>query len=73
MMLFGQYAVYCILKSVMFLFFIIFILSLFRRYLFWSDWYRPAVIMKAFPDGSNAVPLVNTTLGWPYGLALDYV
>ncbi|XP_054913786.1 low-density lipoprotein receptor-related protein 2 isoform X1 [Poeciliopsis prolifica] len=42
-------------------------------YLFWSDWYRPAVIMKAFPDGSNAVPLVNTTLGWPFGLALDYV
>uniref|UniRef100_A0A8C6P698 Low density lipoprotein receptor-related protein 2b n=1 Tax=Nothobranchius furzeri TaxID=105023 RepID=A0A8C6P698_NOTFU len=42
-------------------------------YLFWSDWYRPAVIMKAFTDGSNAVPLVNTTLGWPYGLALDYV
>uniref|UniRef100_A0A3Q3G597 Low density lipoprotein receptor-related protein 2b n=1 Tax=Labrus bergylta TaxID=56723 RepID=A0A3Q3G597_9LABR len=42
-------------------------------YLFWSDWYRPAVIMKGFTDGSNAVPLVNTTLGWPYGLAIDYV
>uniref|UniRef100_A0A3Q3BE47 Low-density lipoprotein receptor-related protein 2-like n=1 Tax=Kryptolebias marmoratus TaxID=37003 RepID=A0A3Q3BE47_KRYMA len=42
-------------------------------YLFWSDWYRPAVIMKAYTDGSNAVPLVNTTLGWPYGLALDYM
>lgn len=43
-----------------------------RRYLFWSDWYRPAVIMRGFTDGSNAIPLVNTTLGWPYGLALDY-
>ncbi|CAG12634.1 unnamed protein product [Tetraodon nigroviridis] len=42
-------------------------------YLFWSDWYRPAVIMRAFTDGSNAIPLVNTTLGWPYGLALDYI
>ncbi|XP_053722161.1 low-density lipoprotein receptor-related protein 2 [Synchiropus splendidus] len=42
-------------------------------YLFWSDWYRPAVIMRAYTDGSNAIPLVNTTLGWPYGLALDYL
>uniref|UniRef100_A0A672JCA6 Low density lipoprotein receptor-related protein 2b n=1 Tax=Salarias fasciatus TaxID=181472 RepID=A0A672JCA6_SALFA len=41
-------------------------------YLFWSDWYRPAVIMRGYTDGSNAIPLVNTTLGWPYGLALDY-
>uniref|UniRef100_A0A3B4FXS2 Low-density lipoprotein receptor-related protein 2 n=1 Tax=Pundamilia nyererei TaxID=303518 RepID=A0A3B4FXS2_9CICH len=41
-------------------------------YLFWSDWYRPAVIMRGFTDGSNAVPLVNTTLGWPFGLAVDY-
>lgn len=44
-----------------------------RRYLFWSDWYRPALIMRSFTDGSNAIPLVNTTLGWPYGLALDYM
>lgn len=43
-----------------------------RSYLFWSDWYRPAVIMRGFTDGSNAIPLVNTTLGRPYGLALDY-
>uniref|UniRef100_A0A3P8PZF7 Low density lipoprotein receptor-related protein 2b n=1 Tax=Astatotilapia calliptera TaxID=8154 RepID=A0A3P8PZF7_ASTCA len=42
-------------------------------YLFWSDWYRPAVIMRGFTDGSNAVPLVNTTLGWPFGLAVDYM
>lgn len=43
------------------------------RYLFWSDWYRPAVITKAYTDGSNAVPLINTTLGWPNGLAVDYL
>ncbi|XP_051771492.1 low-density lipoprotein receptor-related protein 2 [Ctenopharyngodon idella] len=42
-------------------------------YLFWSDWYRPAVITKAYTDGSNAVPLINTTLGWPNGLAVDYL
>uniref|UniRef100_A0A3B4B3M5 Low density lipoprotein receptor-related protein 2b n=1 Tax=Periophthalmus magnuspinnatus TaxID=409849 RepID=A0A3B4B3M5_9GOBI len=42
-------------------------------YLFWSDLYRPAVIMRAYTDGSNAVPLVNTTLGLPYGIALDYL
>uniref|UniRef100_A0A3Q3MKS2 Low-density lipoprotein receptor-related protein 2 n=1 Tax=Mastacembelus armatus TaxID=205130 RepID=A0A3Q3MKS2_9TELE len=42
-------------------------------YLFWSDWYRPAVIMRGFTDGSNAVPLVNTTLGRPYGLAVDFM
>uniref|UniRef100_A0A3P8ZIX3 EGF-like domain-containing protein n=1 Tax=Esox lucius TaxID=8010 RepID=A0A3P8ZIX3_ESOLU len=41
-------------------------------YLFWSDWYRPAVIMRSWTDGSNAVPLINTTLGWPNGLAIDY-
>lgn len=44
-----------------------------HSYLFWSDWYRPAVIMRGFTDGSNAIPLVNTTLGRPYGLALDYM
>ncbi|XP_057682782.1 low-density lipoprotein receptor-related protein 2 [Corythoichthys intestinalis] len=41
-------------------------------YLFWSDWYRPAVIMRGFTDGSNAIPLVNKTLGWPNGLVIDY-
>lgn len=43
-----------------------------HSYLFWSDMYRPAVITRAYTDGSNAMPLVNTTLGMPYGLALDY-
>ncbi|XP_076154846.1 low-density lipoprotein receptor-related protein 2 [Alosa pseudoharengus] len=41
--------------------------------LFWSDWYRPAVITRAYTDGSNAIPLINTTLGWPNGLAIDYM
>ncbi|XP_036394518.1 low-density lipoprotein receptor-related protein 2 [Megalops cyprinoides] len=42
-------------------------------YLFWSDWYRPAVITRAFTDGSNAIPLINTTLGWPNGITIDYM
>uniref|UniRef100_A0A8C7GPZ6 Low-density lipoprotein receptor-related protein 2 n=1 Tax=Oncorhynchus kisutch TaxID=8019 RepID=A0A8C7GPZ6_ONCKI len=42
-------------------------------YLFWTDWYRPAVIMRSWTDGSNAVPLINTTLGWPNGLTIDYM
>ncbi|XP_041123031.1 low-density lipoprotein receptor-related protein 2 [Polyodon spathula] len=41
-------------------------------YLFWTDWYRPAVIMRSWCDGSHAIPIVNTTLGWPNGLAVDY-
>ncbi|XP_020846577.1 low-density lipoprotein receptor-related protein 2 isoform X2 [Phascolarctos cinereus] len=41
-------------------------------YVFWTDWYRPAKIMRAWSDGSHAMPIVNTTLGWPNGLALDW-
>ncbi|XP_027721928.1 low-density lipoprotein receptor-related protein 2 isoform X3 [Vombatus ursinus] len=41
-------------------------------YMFWTDWYRPAKIMRAWSDGSHAMPIVNTTLGWPNGLALDW-
>uniref|UniRef100_A0A803SZL0 LDL receptor related protein 2 n=1 Tax=Anolis carolinensis TaxID=28377 RepID=A0A803SZL0_ANOCA len=41
-------------------------------YIFWTDWYRPAKIMRAWSDGSHAMPIVNTTLGWPNGLAIDW-
>ncbi|XP_043931281.1 low-density lipoprotein receptor-related protein 2 [Protopterus annectens] len=41
-------------------------------YIFWTDWYRPAKIMRAWGDGSHSVPLINTTLGWPNGLAIDW-
>ncbi|KAJ7345670.1 hypothetical protein JRQ81_001620, partial [Phrynocephalus forsythii] len=41
-------------------------------YIFWTDWFRPAKIMRAWCDGSHAVPIVNTTLGWPNGLAIDW-
>uniref|UniRef100_A0A8C4INS7 Low density lipoprotein receptor-related protein 2a n=1 Tax=Dicentrarchus labrax TaxID=13489 RepID=A0A8C4INS7_DICLA len=41
-------------------------------YIFWTDWYRPAKIMRAWADGSHALSIVNTTLGWPNGLAIDW-
>ncbi|XP_069081387.1 low-density lipoprotein receptor-related protein 2 [Pleurodeles waltl] len=41
-------------------------------YIFWTDWFRPAKIMRAWCDGSHALPIVNTTLGWPNGLAIDW-
>ncbi|XP_055493679.1 LOW QUALITY PROTEIN: low-density lipoprotein receptor-related protein 2a [Leucoraja erinacea] len=41
-------------------------------YIFWTDWYRPAKVMRAWCDGSNAEPIVNSTLGWPNGLAIDW-
>ncbi|CAG5865572.1 unnamed protein product [Menidia menidia] len=41
-------------------------------YIFWTDWYRPAKIMRAWGDGSHASSIVNTTLGWPNGLAIDW-
>ncbi|XP_029461540.1 low-density lipoprotein receptor-related protein 2 isoform X2 [Rhinatrema bivittatum] len=41
-------------------------------YIFWTDWFRPAKIMRAWCDGSHALSIVNTTLGWPNGLAIDW-
>uniref|UniRef100_A0A8C6QUZ8 Low-density lipoprotein receptor-related protein 2 n=1 Tax=Nannospalax galili TaxID=1026970 RepID=A0A8C6QUZ8_NANGA len=41
-------------------------------YIFFSDWFRPAKIMRAWSDGSHLMPVVNTTLGWPNGLAIDW-
>ncbi|KAM9189054.1 LOW QUALITY PROTEIN: low-density lipoprotein receptor-related protein 2 [Mergus octosetaceus] len=41
-------------------------------YMFWTDWFRPAKIMRAWSDGSHALSIVNTTLGWPNGLAIDW-
>uniref|UniRef100_A0A2K5CE98 EGF-like domain-containing protein n=1 Tax=Aotus nancymaae TaxID=37293 RepID=A0A2K5CE98_AOTNA len=41
-------------------------------YLFFTDWFRPAKIMRAWSDGSHLLPIVNTTLGWPNGLAIDW-
>nr|XP_012637337.1 low-density lipoprotein receptor-related protein 2 [Microcebus murinus] len=41
-------------------------------YIFFTDWFRPAKILRAWSDGSHLLPIVNTTLGWPNGLAIDW-
>uniref|UniRef100_A0A671UNK4 Low density lipoprotein receptor-related protein 2b n=1 Tax=Sparus aurata TaxID=8175 RepID=A0A671UNK4_SPAAU len=33
-------------------------------FLFWSDWYRPAVIMRAFTDGKTRISRIKTMLYW---------
>lgn len=42
------------------------------RYLFWTDWGHIAKIERSHLDGSDRKVLVNTDLGWPNGLTLDY-
>lgn len=44
----------------------------FYRYMYWTDWGEIPKIERAALDGSDRVVLVNTSLGWPNGLALDY-
>lgn len=45
---------------------------LYLRYLFWTDWGHIAKIERANLDGSERKVLINTDLGWPNGLTLDY-
>ncbi|XP_071943214.1 low-density lipoprotein receptor-related protein 2-like [Antedon mediterranea] len=40
--------------------------------MFWVDYERPAVIERALMDGSSREEIVNTDIGRPYGLTLDY-
>lgn len=42
------------------------------RYIFFSEWDRPANISRANTDGSKMMVFKNVTLGWPNGLALDF-
>lgn len=41
-------------------------------YMYWTDWGEIPKIERAALDGSDRAVLVNTSLGWPNGLALDY-
>lgn len=41
-------------------------------YMYWTDWGEIPKIERAALDGTDRVVLVNTSLGWPNGLALDY-
>lgn len=41
-------------------------------FLFWTDWGNIAKIERSHLDGSERKVLINTDLGWPNGLTLDY-
>lgn len=40
--------------------------------MYWTDWGEVPKIERADLDGTERLVLVNTSLGWPNGLALDY-
>jgi len=40
--------------------------------MYWSDWGDNAKIEQANHDGSARRVLVNSSLGWPNGLTVDY-
>lgn len=41
--------------------------------LYWTDWGRRPKIESAWMDGQQRRVLLDEDLGWPTGLALDYV
>lgn len=40
--------------------------------MYWTDWGEHPKIERANLDGMERVVLLNSSLGWPNGLALDY-
>lgn len=40
--------------------------------MYWTDWGEKPKIERANLDGSDRIVLLNSSLGWPNGLALDY-
>ncbi|KAF7989294.1 hypothetical protein HCN44_007968 [Aphidius gifuensis] len=42
-------------------------------YIFFSEWDRPANISRVHADGTNLIVFKNLTLGWPNGLAIDFI
>ena len=40
--------------------------------MYWTDWGNSPKIERASMDGSSRSVIVNTELGWPNGLTLDY-
>ena len=43
------------------------------RFVFFSEWDRPANISRAYLDGSNVMVFRDVLLGWPNGLSIDYL
>lgn len=42
------------------------------RYLFWSDWGFTPSISRAGMDGTLRAVIIDTRLGWPNALTVDY-
>lgn len=40
--------------------------------MYWTDWGQHPKIERANLDGTARVVLLNSSLGWPNGLAIDY-
>lgn len=40
--------------------------------MYWTDWGATPKIELAFLDGSHRVTLIDTDLGWPNGVAVDF-
>lgn len=40
--------------------------------MYWTDWGEHPKIERANLDGKDRMVLLNSSLGWPNGLALDY-
>ena len=41
--------------------------------MYWSDWGFHPKLERAWLDGTHRTVLVNTSIRWPNGLALDYI
>lgn len=40
--------------------------------MYWTDWGEHPKIERANLDGTDRMVLLNSSLGWPNGLAIDY-
>ena len=49
------------------------IFSIYSGLMFWSDWGERPHIGKAYMDGTNVSIIIESKLGWPNALAIDYV
>ena len=48
------------------------VLDSLHSYMYWTDWGEKPKIERANLDGMERLVLLNTSLGWPNGLAIDY-
>ena len=42
-------------------------------YVFWTDWGLSPYIGRIGMDGKNFSRIITTKLGWPNGLAIDFI